>query len=188
MKSIVKLSRKPQAKVFLKELDGSILDVGGGGEGTIAKACGSKVVCIDIRKNEIIEAMSRGAAANWVLCDACFMPFRNNAFDVVTFFFSLMYIKTSEKKHAVLAEAKRVLKPKASLSLWDAVIREKPDLSMIFVETVLPDGRKIYTGYGIKGQKEKVQDIEFISKLGIEVGFEAAKTESHKNWFMAQFH
>jgi len=188
MKSLVKLSRKPQAKVFLEKLNGSVLDVGGGGEGTIAKTCGSGVVSIDIRKNEIIEAISRGAVANWVLCDACSMPFKNNTFDVVTFFFSLMFIKTSEKKHTVLAEAKRVLKPNASLSLWDAVIREKPDLNMIFVETVLSDGQKIYTGYGVKGQKEKIQDLEFISKLGAEVGFEIAKTESHKNWFMTQFH
>ena len=45
MKSLVKLSRKPQAKVFLEKLEGFVLDIGGGGEGAIAKACGRETVC-----------------------------------------------------------------------------------------------------------------------------------------------
>jgi len=48
MKSLVKLSRKPQAKVFLEKPQGYVLDIGGGGEGAIAKTCGSEIVCVDI--------------------------------------------------------------------------------------------------------------------------------------------
>jgi ubiquinone/menaquinone biosynthesis C-methylase UbiE len=92
MKSLVKLSRKPQAKVFLQKLEGFVLDIGGGGEGTIAKACGRETVCVDISKGEIGEARSRGAVANWVLCNACSMPFRDGIFDVTTFFlFTYVY-------------------------------------------------------------------------------------------------
>jgi len=127
MKSLVKLTRKPQAKVSLEKQEGSVLDVGGGGEGTIAKACGRETVCVDIKKGEILEARSRGAVANWVLCDACSMPFREGVFDVVTFFFSLMYIKTLEKKHAVIVEVRRVLKSSGSIYLWDAIIREREE-------------------------------------------------------------
>jgi ubiquinone/menaquinone biosynthesis C-methylase UbiE len=188
MKSLVKLSRKPQAKVFLEKPEGCVLDVGGGGEGTIAKTCGREIVCVDISKSEIDEARSRGAVANWVLCDACSMPFRNDAFDVVTFFFSLMYIKTFERKHAVMVEAKRVLKSDGLLYLWDAVIQEKPDLYVVFVEANLPDGEKIYTGYGVKGKEEKEQTLELISRLALEAGFKVTETESHKNWFTACFH
>jgi ubiquinone/menaquinone biosynthesis C-methylase UbiE len=132
---------------------------------------------VDISKREIGEARSRGAVANWVLCDACSMPFRNGTFDVATFFFSLMYIKTFERKHAVMVEAKRVLKSDGLLYLWDATIREKPDLSVVFVEANLPDEEKIYTGYGVKG-KEKEQTLELINKLALEAGFKVTRTES----------
>jgi ubiquinone/menaquinone biosynthesis C-methylase UbiE len=188
MKSVAKLSRKPQAKVFLEKPQGRVLDVGGGGEGTIAKTCGSEIVSVDISKREIDEARSRGAVANWVLCDACSMPFRNDAFDVVTFFFSLMYVKTSERKHTVMVEARRVLRSDGLLYLWDAVIQEKPDLYVVFVEANLPDGEKIHTGYGVKGKGEKEQTLELISRLALEAGFKVAVTESHKNWFTACFH
>jgi ubiquinone/menaquinone biosynthesis C-methylase UbiE len=187
MKSLVKLSRRPQAKVFLERLEGFVVDIGAGGEGVIAKTCGRETVCVDISKREIGEARSRGAVANWVLCDACSMPFRNGTFDVATFFFSLMYIKTLERKQAVVVDAKRVLKPDGMLHLWDATIQEKPDLHVVFVEANLPDEEKIYTGYGVKG-KEKEQNLELINKLALEAGFKATRTESHKNWFTACFH
>ena len=186
MKSLMKLSRRPKAKVLLKKLEGFVVDIGAGGEGIIAKTCGRETVCVDISKREIGEARSRGAVANWVLCDACSMPFGNGTFDVATFFFSLMYIKTYEKKHAAMVEAKRVLKSDGLLYLWDASIREKPDLYVVFVEANLPDEEKIYTGYGVKG-KEKEQTLELISKLALEAGFKVTTTESHKNWFTACF-
>jgi len=99
-----------------------------------------------------------------------------------------MYIKRFERKYAVMVEAKRVLKPNGLLHLWDAVIQEKPDLYIVFVEASLPDGEKIYTGYGVKGKKEKKQTLELVSKLASEAGFEVTETESHKNWFTARFH
>jgi ubiquinone/menaquinone biosynthesis C-methylase UbiE len=187
MKSIVKLSRKPEAKVFLGRLEGFVVDIGAGGEGVMAKTCGGETVCVDTSKREIGEAMSGGAVANWVVCDACAMPFGNGTFDVATFFFSLMYIKTFERKRAAIIEARRVLKSDGLLYLWDATIREKPDLSVVFVEANLPDGQKIYTGYGVKG-KEKEQTLELINKLALEAGFKVARTESHKNWFETCFH
>ena len=187
MKSFVKLSRKPQAKVFLEKLEGFVLDIGAGGEGTMAKTCGRETVCVDISKREIDEARSRGAVANWVLCDACSMPFGKGTFDMVTFFFSLMYIKTVERKHTVMVEAKRVLKSDGLLYLWDTTIREKPGLYVVFVEISLPDGEEIFTGYGVRG-KEKEQNLELLNKLAIEAGFKTTSAESHKNWIKACFH
>jgi len=188
MKGLVKLSRKPQAKVVLERLEGVVLDVGGGGEGMIAKTCGEATVCVDISKEEIGEARSRGARANWVLCDAGSMPFRNGSFDVAAFFFSLMYVKTPERKRAVVIETKRVLKSDGLLCLWDATVRKEPDLNVIFVDASLPDGERIYTGYGVKGRDDKEQTLELVGKLALEAGFKVARTESHKNWFTACFH
>jgi ubiquinone/menaquinone biosynthesis C-methylase UbiE len=188
MKSLVKLTRKPQAKVFLDKLEGLVLDIGAGGEGTIAKVCGSETVCVDIRREEIDEARARGAVANWILCDACSMPFRNSSFDVVTFFFSLMYVKTFERKQTVIVEAKRVLKSDGPLYLWDAVIREKPDLYVVFVEANLPDGEEIFAGYGVKGKGDKQQTLELVGRLALKAGLKVTSTESHQNWFMACFH
>ena len=187
MKSLAKLSRRPKVKISPKRLEGFIVDIGAGGEGVIAKTCGRETVCVDISKGENDEAKSRGAVAHWVLCDACSMPFRNGSFDVATFFFSLMYIKTLERKHAVTVEAKRVLKSNGLLCFWDAIIAEKPDLHVVFVEANLPDGEKIFTGYGVRGN-EKEQTLELVNKLALEAGFKVVSTESHKNWFTARFH
>ena len=161
MKSLAKLSRKPKVKVSLKRLEGFIVDIGAGGEGVIAKTCGRNTVGVDINKREIDEARSRGSLAHWVLCDGCSMPFRNGSFDVATFFFSLMYIETPKRKRAVFVETKRVLKPDGLLCLWDAIIREKPDLYVVFVEINLPDGEEIFTGYGVSGINSKLINFSF---------------------------
>ncbi len=169
MKTLAKLSRKPMVKVAPKKLEGCIVDVGAGGEGVIAKTCGRNTVGVDINRREIIEAKSRGSHAQWVLSDACSMPFRDDSFDVATFFFSLMYIKTPDRKRAVFIEARRVLKSDGQLCLWDAVIREKPDLSVVFVDVNLPDGEEIFTGYGVRGDT-KEQDRMLVNKLALEAG------------------
>jgi ubiquinone/menaquinone biosynthesis C-methylase UbiE len=187
MKGLAKLSRKPKAKVSLERLEGFIIDIGAGGEGVIAKTCGRNTVGVDIRKGEIDEARSRGSLAQWVLCDACSMPFRNDAFDVATFFFSLMYIRTPKRKRAAFAETRRILKSDGLLRLWAAIVREKPDLYVVFVETSLPDGEEIFTGYGVRGKK-KEQNLELINKLAVEAGFKAKSAESHKDWIEACFH
>jgi len=186
MRSLVRLSRRPKVKVSLERLEGLVVDIGAGGEGIMAKTCGKETVCVDISKREIDEARSRGAVANWVLCDARAMPFGSGLFDVATFFFSLMYMKTLERKHAVMIEAKRVLKPEGSLYLWDAIIREKPDPYIVFVEASLPGEERVYTGYGVRGEK-KEQAPELINQLALEAGFRDARTESHECWFTSRF-
>ena len=181
MKSVAWVFRKPRVQVALKRVEGFVVDIGAGGEGVIAKTCGRHTVGVDISKREIDEARSRGSLAQWVLCDACVMPFRNGSFDVATFFFSLMYIKTSSKKRAAFGEAKRVLKSDGLLCLWDAIIREKPDLYVVFVTVRLPDGEEIVTGYGVRGT-EKQQSFELLNSLALEAGFKApSNAKAHKH-------
>ncbi len=187
MKSLARLSRRPRVKVSPERFEGVVVDIGAGGEGVIAKTCGRNALCVDISKREIDEARSRGAVAQWVLSDARSMPFRNGSFDVATFIFSLMYMKTLERKRAIVVEAKRILKSEGRLYLWAAVIAEKPDLYVVFVDVSLPDGERIFTGYGVRGDG-KVQTLELVKQLVLEAGFKVITTESHKNWFAACFH
>lgn len=180
------METRPKIRISLGKIKGYAVDVGGGGEGVIVKACRHNTVSLDIRKGEIDEARSSSAVAQWVLCDACFMPFISETFDAATFFFSLMYIKTPEKKRKVLMETRRVLKSNGMVYLWDAVIEKKPDPCIVHVDVSLPSGEQISTGYGIGGE-DKEQTLELVQELAEEAGLKVATTKSNKHWFEISF-
>ena len=143
--------QKPIIRTSIRELGGTILDVGAGDEAVIARACRSDIVCIDTSKDQIMEAKLKGVNSPWVLCDACNMPFGSEVFDIATLLFSLMYIKTPEK-NIVLSEIKRVLKKDGAIHLWDTIVEEKPDPYIAQVEVTLPSNKKISAGYGVGGK------------------------------------
>lgn len=100
------------------ELEGSILDIGGGGEGTIGRLYGTQVIAIDNRQEELDEAPE---GFEKVLMDARSLDFPDEHFDHVTFFYSLMFMDADTHKQAV-SEAARVLKKGGYLHIWDAEI------------------------------------------------------------------
>ncbi|MGN0667890.1 MAG: methyltransferase domain-containing protein [Angelakisella sp.] len=67
-----------------KELSGSILDIGGGGEGIIGRLYREQVTAIDNRQEELDEAPN---VCKKVLMDATELKYEANSFDNVTFFF-----------------------------------------------------------------------------------------------------
>lgn len=75
-----------------KELSGSILDIGGGGEGIIGLAYGEQVTAIDISQEELDEAPG---GFTKICMDEAHMTFQDGCFDNVTFFFSLMFMDKS---------------------------------------------------------------------------------------------
>lgn len=75
------------------ESDGFILDIGGGGEGVIGRLKGRDVVAIDIRKEELEEAVDGPLK---IVMDARDLKFLDGSFNTVTAFFSLMYVKNQE--------------------------------------------------------------------------------------------
>lgn len=172
--------REPILRTSIRQLGGRIVDVGAGGEAVIARACESDTVSTDISKEEIREAKLKGASSQWVLSDACNMPFANKVFDVATLFFSLMYIKTHERKRMVLMETKRVLKSGGTLHLWDTIVEEKPDPYIIQVKVILPNGEKISAGYGVGG-KGKEQNAGLVQELAEEARLKAVVNKSHGN-------
>ena len=48
---------------------GSIIDVGGGGEGFVSRIGGSQVYAVDIEMNKIREAQIHGLESQWILAD-----------------------------------------------------------------------------------------------------------------------
>ena len=71
-----------------------VLDIGGGGESIIAHLYGSKVISIDLSKEELLEAEDNEALK--IIMDARNMDFLDNQFDLCTSFFTFMYLEKSD--------------------------------------------------------------------------------------------
>lgn len=97
---------------------GTILDVGGGGEGIVGRVYGAAVTAIDNRQDELDEAPE---GTHKLLMDARAMAFTDGVFDNATLFYSLMYMPL-DARGAVFREIHRVLAPEGQLFVWDADI------------------------------------------------------------------
>ena len=138
--------------ILRKELKGSILDIGGGGEAFIGRTYGEQVVAIDHSQEELDEAPS---GFKKILMDATDLKYENGHFDNVTFFYTLMYMTASEQAKAI-SEAARVLKKGGSLAIWDCEITSAyPDPFLVDVD-VLMDEHKYHTTYGIVKKIRKI--------------------------------
>lgn len=127
------------------ELRGTILDIGGGGEGVIGRLYGSQVVAIDNRQEELGEAPG---GFEKILMDARQLTFKDASFDHVTFFYSLLFMDVQTQKQA-LAEAVRVLKQGGSLCIWDAEVPcayPEPFLAELDIDI---NGEQLHTTFGI---------------------------------------
>jgi ubiquinone/menaquinone biosynthesis C-methylase UbiE len=172
-----------KVKIHLEPRYGSgdlILDVGGGGEGIIGRIYGKKVVAIDRLKEELEEVRNDSLK---IVMDASSMNFLDNSFDIVTAFFSLMYM-SDETKEAVLKECRRVLKPNGRIDIWDAEIPRKDNVSDIFMlhlEIEIP-GKTVNTGYGVR-MNDLGQSYETVLKSVTAHGFRQEESERFKHYF-----
>lgn len=96
-------------RVVVDDFDtaGFILDLGGGGEGIIGRLKGPQVIAVDANRHELDEAPE---GPRKIMMDARDLKFLDEAFEVVTSFFTLMYIDTADHQW-VFEEAVRVLVP-----------------------------------------------------------------------------
>ncbi|MCF7929471.1 MAG: class I SAM-dependent methyltransferase [Spirochaetales bacterium] len=148
-----------------------ILDIGGGGEGIIGKLYGANVVAIDKRANELYETNNDSLK---IEMDAAQMGFVDNSFDVVTIFFTLLYMP-ADVKQAVLKESLRVLKNGGVLEIWDAFVPKyeqgEKDIFVADLEIVLPE-ETIHTQYGSLMGKEAQTDAhirDWCTAIGLQV-------------------
>lgn len=174
------MSNVPDEKLhFIKcqELDlsqlsllGSILDIGGGGEGIIGQIFKESVIAIDPSKRELEES-SEGPLK--IVMDAKDLQFLDNTFDYVSSFFTLMYI--SKKDHRqVLEEVYRVLKKGGEFILWDVTIGAQDDPAKEYFVMPLKvnlGNEIIETGYGVEWVSRN-QDLDYYIDLVREIGFQ----------------
>ena len=149
-------------------INGSILDIGGGGECVIGQVFGSRVIAIDNMQEELDEAPD---CCEKRLMDAAELLFPDDFFDNVTFFYSLMYM-TRDTQKAAICEAARVLKPEGCLYIWDCDIRRAwPDPFLVDLD-IVSEGKTIHTSYGIA--KTDAQDSGMISQFLQSADLDAA--------------
>lgn len=161
------------------------LDIGGGGEGIIGKLYGSNVVAIDKRADELYETSNDSLK---IVMDAAQMSFLDNSFDVVTIFFTLLYMP-ADVKQAVLKESLRVLKDGGVLEIWDAFVPKyeqgEKDIFVADVEIVLPE-ETIHTQYGSLMGKEAQTDAQ-IKDWCTAIGLQAVDSFSNDVFFHLKY-
>ena len=168
------------------ETEGYILDIGGGGEGVIGRLKGRDVVAIDIRKDELEEAVDGPLK---IIMDARDLKFLDESFNTATAFFSLMYVKSQEDQQKILEEAWRVLKPGGYLHVWDVDLSENPktdkELYIVLLSYVVGD-KEIGTGYGQRWPDESRGEKYYLT-LAKASGFQHISTERNKHIFYMLF-
>lgn len=161
-----------------KELCGSILDIGGGGEGIIGRLYKSAVTAVDNMQEELDEAPS---CCKKLLMDAAALDFADESFDNVTFFYSLMYMNTDVKAKAI-EEACRVLKTGGALTIWDVEFESAyPDAFSVELDIILPE-ENVCTEYGIIGT-DVAQSSELIMKICRECTLNTLEHEENGGHF-----
>lgn len=165
----------------IPDLQGRILDVGGGGEGIIGRFFGNQVIAIDNRQEELDEAPD---VCEKRVMDAACLDFDVETFDTVTFFYSLMYMNLDTQKQA-MKEAARVLKPEGGLYVWDTDIPSAfPEPFVAQLE--IPIGSEtIHTAYGIV--KRDSQDSDSITAIALSNGLRLQEMRKEEGHFCLHF-
>jgi hypothetical protein len=160
-------------EVILSPLDveGFILDLGGGGEGIIGKLHGRQVVAIDLYIDELAEKKNDSLK---LVMDATDLKFVSESFDAVTAFFTFMYIP--ELQHAeVFKQVHRVLKIGGMFHIWDVVLDQTTSsypFLQVQLEITLPN-EVIKAEYGNRySDKPVIMDAEYFCELGLIHDFE----------------
>ena len=164
---------------------GRILDIGGGGEAVIAQVYGDNVVAIDIDEDELLESPENQALK--IVMDARNLYFLENQFEMVTSFFTLMYLENNDIGQ-VFEEVKRVLKPNRSFLIWDLTIparqSHKEEVYAAQVEVNFNENT-INTGYGARWQDNE-QSMETFINLAKDYNFSVLEKRQGDKFFFVE--
>jgi len=173
-----------QQTIIIKEKDyiGRILDIGGGGEGIISQLYGDKVVAIDLSEEELKEAPKNDSLK--IIMDVRQLKFLDEQFDIVTSFFTFMYINNKDLNQ-VFKEIKRVLKPGGKLLIWGLKIPKKTERDKeIFAARLKVEfkNKSIETGYGTIWEDNE-QDIDKFIEIARQNEMKVINQKQGKQYF-----
>jgi SAM-dependent methyltransferase len=162
-------------QVAIEDFDSSelLLALGGGGEGIIGRLKGSRVVAIDTDRRELEEAP---VGPLKIVMDARELKFLDGSFQIVTSFFTLMYIGKTDHPR-IFQEAHRVLASGGRFLTWGASLPERPDDGkdvLIVPVTVTLPSTEVETGYGVLWPEEPIDPAHYVELAG-QVGFEVVQ-------------
>lgn len=167
------------------ELKGRILDIGGGGEGIIGQLKGERVVAIDRRESELIEAAPGDYLK--IVMDAKELKFLDESFETATAFFTFMYAPLLDHEK-IFQEIYRVLKDGGEFAMWDLTIPKRDIRSKNYygvnLEVTIGD-KNISTGYAVSWKKE--QNLKYYSNLGKTIGFKILEQDVINETFYIRF-
>lgn len=160
---------------------GFVLDLGGGGEGIIGRLMGAQVVAIDVNRRELEEAPDGPLK---IVMDARDLKFLDRTFEVVTSFFTLMYVDHADHQR-VFEEALQVLEPGGRFLIWGARVPESlgegKDVVVFPLLVELPS-EKVQTGYGVPWPEEPFDPHRYV-ELARQVGFEVVEQREQEHVF-----
>ena len=164
-----------EQQVVVEDFDSSgfVLALGGGGEGIIGRLKGSRVVAIDTDRGELEEAPEGPLK---IVMDARDLKFLDGSFEVVTSFFTLMYLEKSDHRQ-IFEEAWRVLVPGGRFLIWGASVPARPDDGkdvLVVPVTVRLPAAEVETGYGVVWPEEPFGLTDYL-ELAKRVGFEVVE-------------
>ncbi len=88
-------------------------------------------VGIDFSFGMLIQAKKKFNNANLILGDVSFLPFKDDAFDIITYTYAFYELK-GEKVHNTLSEIKRVLKNNGKLLIMEHEIPKNPIIKFLY--------------------------------------------------------
>jgi ubiquinone/menaquinone biosynthesis C-methylase UbiE len=180
MRMIIDALVKPEQYISIEETPkGRVIDIGGGGEGIIAQAGGSRIFAVDKFMSEILEAKDKASSSHWLVANAGKLPYSSASFANATAFFSCMYM-SEEMKKQVFRETHRALKPGGEFWIWDANIAPKQKAYGIRLHVAFPVQRSTKTMYGTR---IKNQSSAAICAQLQEAGFETEVVSNQRHWF-----
>lgn len=165
-----------------RELQGKILDIGGGGEGIIGRIYGAQVVAIDNRQEELDEAPD---GFEKILMDASRLSFPEEYFEHVTAFYSFLFIP-KELFETVISQVARVLCNGGQFHIWDCSVETAYPKPFIIELDINANGTEIHTTYGI-GKENAAQNATTFIRLCQCHGFRLQKLHSWDGSFYLCF-
>ncbi|MHA1977031.1 MAG: class I SAM-dependent methyltransferase [Candidatus Hodarchaeales archaeon] len=160
---------------------GSIVDIGGGGEGIIAQIGKKNVTAIEKLQSEIDEAKPHAPEATWILADATNLDFPDSHFDNATAFFSGMYM-TEPVLQRVFQEVFRLLPNDGEFWIWDAVISYEVGPFIIPIRVITSTSNEIETAYG-KRRVTTDRTIDQVSSFLVNCGFKVKVITTNQFWY-----